>query len=142
MPCEAEQKCGGPEALVQVEQLPLRKPLRPAEIPLKLPVYLRFGMEQPEMEAARIRRQPIISQPLRQPCPYPCDDPAGRCPLPCTDRAQPGAIAPQPVQSEVIPIPVPDPLEEARRRPFFPFLRPPEAAPDQNTPASFKELSR
>lgn len=142
MPCEAEQKCGGPEALTQVEQLPLRQPLRPAEIPLKLPVYLSFGMEQPQMEAARVRRQPIISQPVRQPCPYPCDDPAGRCPLPCTDRAPRGSVAPQPVQSEAIPVPVPDPLEEARRRPFLPFLRPSEAASAQDVPASFEKLGR
>ena len=139
-PCQAEQKCGGPEALTQVEQLPLRKPLRPAEIPLKLPVYLSFGMEQPAMEAARVRRQPLIEQPLRQPCPYPCDDPAGRCPIPCTDALQPGPMPPRAVQSETIPVPVPDPLEEARRRPLLPFLRPPETADTVEVPASFREL--
>lgn len=71
-PCEAEKKCGGPEALTRLEEQPLRQPLRPTEIPLKLPVRLTFGMQQPSMEQTRIRRQPLINEPLLGP-PGPCD---------------------------------------------------------------------
>ena len=94
-PCEAEQKCGGPEALTQIEQQPLKQPLRPAEIPLKLPVRLTFGVQQPEMEAARIRKQPILQEQLRRPCPHPCDDPS-HCRQPCTLPAPAGTGAAAP----------------------------------------------
>jgi hypothetical protein len=116
-PCEAEEKCGGPEALREIEQQPLKQPLRAAEIPLKLPVRLSIGMQQPQMEAARIRRQPVIQQPVKQPC----DEPSGQCPLPCTEMAPPAGAHPTSVPTEIIPIPVPDPLEEARRGQESPY---------------------
>jgi hypothetical protein len=61
--CESQGKgeagCGGPEALRQALQNPVRQPLRPTEIPLKLPVRLAFGMQNPQVEEARIRKEPI-----------------------------------------------------------------------------------
>lgn len=91
-PCEAERDCGGPEALARIEQEGLRRPLKPAEIPLKLPVRLSFGIQQPEMEAARIRKQPILQEQIRRPCPHPCDDPS-HCRPPCTQAAPAGTRA-------------------------------------------------
>ncbi|HZL87104.1 MAG TPA: hypothetical protein VFB96_01900 [Pirellulaceae bacterium] len=117
-PCEAEQKCGGPEALREIEQQPLKQPLRAAEIPLKLPVRLSIGMQQPQMEAARIRRQPLIQQPVKQPC----DGPNGYCPLPCTDMAPPQGAQPT-VPTEIIPVPVPEPIEETRRSQESPYWK-------------------
>ena len=37
--------------------------LRPTEIPLKLPVRLTFGMQQPRIEAVRVRREPVMGPP-------------------------------------------------------------------------------
>ena len=129
-PCEAEKDCGGPEALERVAQEGQKRPLKPAEIPMKLPVRLSFGFQQPEMEAARIRRQPGIEQEaLERPCDR-CAEPGGNCPLPCTrptpqqspstglnriyDYQQPQPTVPTAVP-DVGPPPVPD--AEARRPP-------------------------
>lgn len=70
-----EDDCGGPAALRQAMHAP-RKPLRPAEIPMKLPVRLTFGMENPEVEEARIRRHPISGPgiPREAQVGGPCDD--------------------------------------------------------------------
>ena len=76
--CEAEEKCGGPEALRKLAQEPLKRPLRPAEIPLKLPVRLTFGMHGPEMEAAKIRRTPNIPEALTRQCDR-CGNPNPGC---------------------------------------------------------------
>ena len=121
MPCEAEKKCGGPEALEQLSRQPFRQPLRPAEIPLKLPVYLSFGMQQPEIERARIRQQPLLKEQFRQPCP--CHDPAGG--LPCVAPAAPAyqpplQPTPQPAapganQPLTPPVPVADPSAQFRQ---------------------------
>lgn len=125
-PCEAEKTCGGPEALARAEQQPLKKPLRPAEIPLKIPVRLTFGMRGPEMEAARITRLPNVpeNEAQRRPCTYPCNDP--NCPA-CT-QAVPAAPMPQadqpvpPSASEEPPVPRVD--EEAmRQKPSQPAKR-------------------
>jgi len=126
-PCEAEQKCGGPEQLQQVERQPFRQPLRPAEIPMKLPVYLSFGMQQPQMERARIRQQPVLREEFReqfkQPCP--CDAPVGG--MPCVAPVGPPIkpppatsyppLPPAPLPGGDIrpPVPVADPAEQARR---------------------------
>ncbi len=70
-----EDDCGGPAAMRQAMHAP-RKPLRPAEIPMKLPVKLSFGMENPEVEEARIRRQPITGPgiPREAQVGGPCDE--------------------------------------------------------------------
>jgi hypothetical protein len=68
-PCEAEKTCGR-DAYEQLARQPIRRPLRPAEIPLKLPVRLTFGMQNPQVEKARIRREPLVREPFRQ---GPCD---------------------------------------------------------------------
>jgi len=97
--CEAEKDCGGPEALERLAQQPLKQPLRPAEIPLKLPVYLSFGMQQPEMERARIRRQPVYEEVPCKPCTAPCTEPCrnyyqhGLPRVPCTTPV-PGSVPP------------------------------------------------
>jgi hypothetical protein len=125
-PCEAEKTCGGPEALARAEQQPLKKPLRPAEIPLKIPVRLTFGMRGPEMEAARITRLPNVpeNEALKRPCTYPCNDP--NCPA-CTKAAPPAPMpqADQPVSPaapEEPPVPKVD--EEAmRQKPSQPAKR-------------------
>ncbi|MDP7019607.1 MAG: hypothetical protein QGG36_27670 [Pirellulaceae bacterium] len=56
-----EKDCGGPAALAQAMQN-AHRPLRPQEIPLKLPVRLSFGMQQPNVEAAQIRPRPYAPQ--------------------------------------------------------------------------------
>jgi hypothetical protein len=126
-PCEAERDCGGPEALRRLEQQPLKRPLRPAEIPMKLPVRLNFGFQQPEMEAARIRRVPDVPQEaVKRPCdrctegycPYPCTRPAGDAalrPMHQYEQPQPGAPVAEP---QIGPPPVPD--AEARGQPAAP----------------------
>ncbi|MGI8979350.1 MAG: hypothetical protein ACR2FY_09000 [Pirellulaceae bacterium] len=133
-PCEAEKTCGGPEALARAEQEAVKKPLRPAEIPLRIPVRLTFGMQGPEMEAARIRRLPYPqdNEPLeRGPCTLPCNDPS--CPA-CT-KAAPAAPMPKsgaadmpvaPTAPDDPPIPSVD--EEARRQ--------------KTSPAPSKRISR
>lgn len=81
-PCEAEKKCGGPETVEALtQQQPLKQPLRPAEIPLKLPVRLTFGMQNPQLEQSRIRRVPNVpTQPFTGgPCDKHCLDPNGNC---------------------------------------------------------------
>lgn len=125
-PCQAERDCGGPEALARLEQEALQRPLRPTEIPMKLPVRLSFGFEQPEMEAARIRRVPPPGQePLQRPCD--CCPKGGYDPLPCTHPAGPpagpvqGHYHPQPSAAPAYPVvepqvgPQPVPEAEARR---------------------------
>jgi hypothetical protein len=121
-PCEAERDCGGPEALALIEQQPLKQPLRPAEIPMKLPVRLNFGFQQPEVERARIRRVPDLPpEALRQPCDR-CTDP--NCPGRCTQPAGNSALRPlydyqtsppnsPTVDPQVGPAPMPD--AEARQ---------------------------
>jgi hypothetical protein len=122
-PCEAENNCGGPEALSRLENEALKRPLKPTEIPLKLPVRLTFGMEQPEMEAARIRRVPNLPpEALKRPCDnpnMPCTDPARTCPMPNMSGLPPRndyfdgtVISDDPPQP---PMPTPD--SEARRAP-------------------------
>ncbi|MEX2174213.1 MAG: hypothetical protein WD872_07615 [Pirellulaceae bacterium] len=128
-PCEAEKTCGGPETLALLEKQPFRQPLRPTEIPLKLPVRLSFGMQQPVLESARIRRQPIVDQPRDQfregPCPKPCTDPANPYGqgLPSTGSLQPAApiqAPPQPLPPVDYPQkPEVDPSGEARGRSPF-----------------------
>jgi len=109
-PCEAEISCGGPEALARVEELPLRRPLRPAEIPMKLPVRLSFGFQQPAMEQALIRRVPNIELPLERP---PCDRcPGGHCPdghypYPCTQPAPQAGVDPTHDYLQAVPTQVP-----------------------------------
>jgi hypothetical protein len=95
-PCEAEQTCGGPEALARIGELPLKRPLRPAEIPMKLPVRLNFGFQQPQMEQALVRRVPNVELPLERPPCNRCAEP--NCPYPCT---QP--VAPVPPAAELNP---------------------------------------
>jgi len=131
-PCEAEKDCGGPEALALLERQPLRQPLRPTEIPLMLPVRLTFGMQQPELESARIRRQPIVEQPPREqfregpcarPCPGNCVDPIQLRGLPPTNPdglAAPVHVEPQPAPPQDYPKPEVDPAGEARRRGLAP----------------------
>jgi hypothetical protein len=129
-PCEAEKDCGGPEALKRLEQQPVKRPLKPAEIPMKLPVRLNFGFQQPEMEAARIRRVPELPQEaVKRPCDR-CTEPNGYCPVPCTQSAPPQAPSAAldkiyeyqpPLQPTVPPAepqigPPPVPEAEARRQ--------------------------
>lgn len=131
-PCEAEKKCGGPEALTRLEQEPMRRPLRPTEIPLKLPVRLTFGMQNPEVEAVRTRKElpPSITQePVQRDCVEPCDK--GQCPqhavTPTLDLPPLSGLDPkstQPVssrRSETLDIPRPLPDDEARRREQTPW---------------------
>ena len=88
-PCEAEKKCGGEEMLTQLQQQPVKRPLRPAEIPMKLPVRLTFGFQQPELETSRIRRIPNIpEQPFLQPCDR-CGHRECQCNPPCVGHSQP-----------------------------------------------------
>lgn len=54
--CNCEKDCGGPEALQRLAQEPLTKPLRPTEIPMKLPVRLTIGMENPRVLKTRVRQ--------------------------------------------------------------------------------------
>lgn len=63
--CGCEPDCGGPEALRRLAQEPLKKPLRPTEIPLKLPVRLTFGMENPRVLETRVRQE-VPPEALRQ----------------------------------------------------------------------------
>jgi hypothetical protein len=136
-PCMAEVDCGGPAALRELQQLPLQQALRPAEIPLKLPVYLSFGMQQPLVEQARVRRQPILPQRefLRQPCPYPgpCDDPLRPRPhpYPCDAPAHPAGVVGQvpfggPGAAAGAP-PMQNPNQPVDSRPTFPVPSPDEA---------------
>ena len=121
-PCEAEKKCGGPEEYARLEQEAAKKPLRPAEIPLKLPVRLTFGLQGPEMEEARIRRESKLPpEEGRRPCDYcrqPCTDPNG-CPH-CTQPV-PGGTAANRLPPPPVPVveandpPKPTIDEEARR---------------------------
>ncbi len=119
-PCQAEYDCGGPEALQRLAQEPLQRPLRPTEIPMKLPVRLSFGFEQPVMEAARIRRVPPPGQePLQRPCdccpkggPPACAQPAG--PIQGQHYHQPVQPVYPVVEPEVGPPPVPE--AEARQQ--------------------------
>lgn len=63
--CPPEKDCGGPAALQQALTSPQRG-LRPQEIPMKLPVRLTFGMENPQIEEARIQRRPAPVQPQQE----------------------------------------------------------------------------
>jgi hypothetical protein len=123
-----------------LQQQPLKQPLRPAEIPLKLPVYLTFGVQQPEMERARIRRQPVYEQ---VPCDEPCDNYQHGLPrVPCTTpvpagpppvQIHPGAAPPAAFPGTASPpVPIADPTEQARRLPLVPVqptaYLPPEPA--------------
>ncbi|MFM7070815.1 MAG: hypothetical protein ACKO38_03345 [Planctomycetota bacterium] len=111
-PCEAEKKCGGPEALTRLEEQPLRQPLRPTEIPLKLPVRLTFGMQQPSMEQARIRRQPLINEPLLGPpgrCD--CDDCVRRQRCGVATKGNSGMLTEEVLKVDAKEIPQPAPSE-------------------------------
>jgi hypothetical protein len=133
--CEAEKDCGGPEALARLEQQPLKQPLRPAEIPLKLPVSLTFGVQQPQMERARIRRQPVfedVPPPPCQPCTQPCENyyQHGLPRMPCTSpvpgnapppvQSQPGPPTPSPTGVSP-PVPIADPAEQIRYQQLVPI---------------------
>src|SRR5262249_350398 len=103
----------------QLQQQPQKQPLRPAEIPMKLPVRLMFGFQQPQLEQAQIRRQPQEQNIPCDRCPR-CDAPRGQCQCPPTGttiykglQAPPSESAPidpdappSPVYSP--PTPVPD----------------------------------
>lgn len=124
--CEAEEKCGGPEALRRITQEPLKRPLRPTEIPLKLPVKLSFGMNGPEMEAARISRIPITNEqePLKRTC-----DRCGKCNAnPGCDCHLHGATS-----TRRLP-PPPAPERDVLVPPVnVDFLEPPKPTPDDTT---------
>lgn len=77
--CQAEKKCGE-ETIAQLQQQPQKLPLRPAEIPLMLPVRLTFGFQQPQLEEAQIRRKPPV-QEQKIPCDRcaRCGGPSGQC---------------------------------------------------------------
>lgn len=152
-PCEAEKDCGGPEALTKLEQEPMRKPLRPTEIPLKLPVRLVFGMDQPTMEAARIRREPVNGpEPQRgggcgtNPCqcgrcgvaadglPY---GSTGGIPYPCTkpiagaqNYPQPDYASQLPPQNHQQPAPSQNAPGQLVPRSSFPITQPPVPIPE------------
>ncbi len=128
-PCEAELNCGGPAALAQLEQQPQRQPLRPAEIPLKLPVRLTFGMQNPSLEQARIRREPLISQPQLEgkPCDHPCPQGA----VPCDDRR--GAA-----QSQSLPT---HPVFVEPQNPAVPAEESPPTPEPDNSEAVWRPLS-
>jgi hypothetical protein len=123
-PCEAELKCGGPEAFAQLKEFPARQPLRAAEIPLKLPVRLTLGLEQPTMEAARVRRVPLLPpEALQRPCDH------GKCPFQCTEPL--GDLPPRNESFEVnvlppapLPPPTPVPDTEVRHSPTPPMQLP------------------
>lgn len=137
-PCEAEKKCGGPETVAAMEEARAKQPLRPAEIPLKLPVRLSFGMQNPTLEESRIKRQPGIEiEEGKQRCPNGCC-PGGRCldpSRPCIDGRPPQdasstrRLAPPSV--DVIDIPKPEPDNEVRaplRPTYLPASYPPAAS--------------
>jgi len=75
--CRQEKDCGGPEALTRLEREPMVRPLRPTEIPLKLPVRLTFGMQNPQVTETSIRREPILGPP-REPLTRDCVE-KGKC---------------------------------------------------------------
>lgn len=156
--CEAEKDCGGPEALARLEQQPLKQPLRPAEIPLKLPVYLTFGVQQPQMERARIRRQPVFEEVPCLPCAQPCDNyyQHGLPRIPCTTPVQSSPRPPVQTQQGLPPataptasppVPIADPSEASFQRPlpvqptsYIERLPPTESqgAPPAVSPASYE----
>lgn len=125
-PCRKELDCGGPEAYRQALREPERQALRPAEIPMKLPVRLSFGMESPQVEETRIRRQPVLGPPREPYRDVPCDRPdcdkckAGHCPIPSGEAIQP-------------PTPI---VDEAR---LWPQAEPP-AQVASSTPAGFDHV--
>lgn len=165
--CEAEKTCGGPEALRKLEQEPLKRPLRPTEIPLILPVKMQVGIQRPEMEGMRIRRQPNgPTEDLRRPCDDggPCDH-DGPCDRrgaenangPCTDpgkRANSGMAPPparvQPPSSETGETPSADNKDASLILPPIPELDTeaaasvsPRSAPEQRvrvSPASARRI--
>ncbi len=63
--CPPEKDCGGPAAYQQAQTSP-QKSLRPQEIPMKLPVRLTFGMQNPRIESAQILRRPSYSSQQQQ----------------------------------------------------------------------------
>ncbi len=132
-PCEAEKKCGGPETLAQLEQQPQRAPLRPAEIPMKLPVYLSFGFQNPAIEGARIRHQPPIGfQPQIEG--HPCDHDG----KPCVDRSSTQSTSPLdefPIHGP--PVPEPDITQDHKRDPVSPAKPPGSARPAKKYMAGF-----
>lgn len=110
--CEAENDCGGPRALRELAELPER-PLRPAEIPMKLPVRLTFGMQNPIIEETKITQRPLVEKPHKERCscgkPQSCTCAAGQAagmvgqnlegmagpipPVPQVDRVEPQEVA-------------------------------------------------
>lgn len=122
--CRCEQTCGD-EAFQRLAEEPLQRPLRPAEIPLKLPVKLSFGVDQPDVEVTRVVQEPLIGEPFEKqacppqcPLPNPCRDP-NRCSeviapgevnlrnLPPAPRAQMDASPMYPYTTYPLPPPVP-----------------------------------
>jgi hypothetical protein len=75
--CPKQNDCGGPAALqTAMQQGP--RPLKPTEIPLKLPVRLTFGMQNPRVEQTQImpglpyspQMGPPVEQQQQQKGPY------------------------------------------------------------------------
>lgn len=132
-PCEAEKKCGGPEMLTRLEQEAVRRPLRPTEIPMKLPVRLTFGFQQPEMEAARIRRVP--HEAITRPCDR-CPGGNCQCDSPCTQRMPDVTIEEENATTPVSDVPpLPEPDLEARLMPERQQGWPVEVSPQTKLPA-------
>lgn len=77
-----KRRCNPPRDPL-IEQPPIRQPVREpilaTEIPLMMPVTLEFGMDNPQIEEARIRRMPAydLTQPPREPAREPCSCEAG-----------------------------------------------------------------
>lgn len=126
--CECEKDCGGQEQIAQLQQQPQVQPLRPAEIPMKLPVRLTFGFQQPQIEQTKVRHQPQF-QEQNQGCPN-CTTPGGVCPGPdsCvvpvpTPKLNSGAPVGGGEVAPKVPAPEPEPEVEA----FFQLNRPQNA---------------
>mgnify|MGYP001588309348 CR=1 FL=1 len=99
---------------------PQKQPLKPAEIPMRLPVKLTFGFQQPQLEQAQIRRLPPPSQSQEGgPCSK-CGMPGGncRCPDSCVDpvHSAPGSAPVSGSQEGPIAPPKPEPDAEASLR--------------------------
>lgn len=129
---KCEPDCGGPEAYRRALREPLKEPLRPTEIPLKLPVKLHFGMQNPEVEETKVRKEPLrepMREPMREPFkeqpsqkgppsqkpdpfqkdnPFQNDEPAGQTqePAPVVTDFD---IPPEPRSAGIPSLPVPEP---------------------------------
>jgi len=151
---QCEPGCGGPQAFRQAMRQPLRQPLRPAEIPLKLPVKLAFGMQNPELEETKIRKEPItVREPFRDqpPCDQCPDHPAQKPYQKYTSvqkTAADGAAgdtngSTRTAQRPTLPTPIPEPdvaedPMDATRSARNPTVRGP--TPDLNLTGEFRRL--